>query len=119
MIETIVCVALAKELIYSKIVSVAQEYDVSESVMDYVVRNESGYNNCAVGDTHLVDPDGDPHVSLGAVQINRYYNPDISEAEATDIDFSLRFLAQKLKEGRGNLWTTYRNLQKHIASSRP
>lgn len=106
------CISLPKELIYAKITQYAQEYGVSESMMDYVVRHESRYDNCAVGDTHLIDPDGNPHVSKGAVQINEYWNPKISESEALDIDFSLKFLASNLADGKCRLWTTCRAFKK-------
>jgi len=118
LIESLICVALAKELIYHKIVEVSKEYGVSESVMDYVVRNESSYHNCAVGDTHLTDPEGNKHISRGLVQINEYYNATVTPEQAFDVDFSLRFLAEKLKEGKGRMWTTYRNMQKELLSKK-
>lgn len=110
------CNPVPKEIIYAKIAHYASIYGVSEGMMDYIVRNESHYSSCAIGDTHLTDPDGNPHLSLGAVQINRYWNPDVTEAEAYDIDFSLNFLADALSKGHCSRWTTCRAFQRLVAS---
>lgn len=102
MIEGLLCVAIAKSLVYDKIVTVSKDYGVSEGLMDYIVRNESNYNNCVQGDFHVPKP------SIGLVQINMHYHPYITPQQATDPTFALEFLASKLKEGKCDLWTTCR-----------
>lgn len=104
--ESLICVLVAKELVYSQIVTVSEKYGVSEGLVDYIVRNESGYNNCVRGDFHVPQP------SIGLVQINMHYHPYISPQQASDPTFALEFLASKLKEGKCNLWTTCRKFKK-------
>jgi hypothetical protein len=74
--------------------------------MTQIVKDESGFNQFAIGDTHLTAPDGSNHKSIGLVQINMYWNPTVTPEQAFDADFSLRFLAQRLKEGKCKLWST-------------
>lgn len=50
---------------------------------------------------------GQREKSYGLVQIHLPDNHSISYAEATDPDFALNFLAQKLSEGKGHLWSCY------------
>ncbi len=85
---------------------------MSEGVITYIVKNESNFNPRAVGDTHLTCPmTGEKMKSKGLVQISDCWWPEVGD-KAYDPDFALRFLAEKLSEGKGNLWTTYRNYQK-------
>lgn len=97
---------VTKEFIYDRITRYSTLYGVSEGLMTHIVSRESQFNNLAVGDTHLIDPKGNPHISLGLVQINRYWNPNISESQAFDVDFSLDFLAKSLKQGLCRRWST-------------
>ena len=97
---------VTKEYIYHQITHYSALYGVSEGLMTHIVERESQFNSLAVGDTHLTDPQGNPHISLGLVQINRYWNPNVSESQAFDVDFSLDFLASRLKEGKCRLWST-------------
>lgn len=102
MISALVCIVLAKELIYSKIEQVSHDYGVSEGLVTFIVENESHFNNCAVGDTDLEKP------SLGLVQISMLYNPSVTPEMAYDPDFSLEFLASRIREGKVSMWSTYR-----------
>lgn len=70
--------------------------------MDYIVRHESGYNNCARGDYHVPKP------SIGLVQINLWYHPDIRPIDAYNSLYALEWLASRLREGKCELWTTCR-----------
>jgi hypothetical protein len=79
----------------------AEEYGVSASVMKAVIECESQWNITALGDN------GE---SRGLVQIHRPSWPDITDAEAYTPEFAIDFLARKLSEGKGRLWTCYRNL---------
>lgn len=101
-LESFVCIALAKELIYTQIQEVSRDFGVSHELMDYIVRNESGYQNCAVGDYHVPKP------SYGLVQINLYYHPYVRLQDAHSSLFALEFLASNLREGKCRLWTTCR-----------
>lgn len=67
--------------------------------MRTVIGCESHFNPNAVGDHGL---------SRGLVQIYGPAWPEITDQEALDPEFSTRFLAEKLSEGQGNLWTCYR-----------
>lgn len=87
-----------EERIKSEIDTVAEEYGVSAEVMKTVVRCESGYKTTALGDGTK---------SRGLVQIHSDFH-DVTDEEAYDPKFALRFLAEKLKEGKGDLWTCYR-----------
>lgn len=50
---------------------------------------------------------GEQERSFGLVQIHLPAHPSISYEEATDVDFSLEFLAKNLSEGNGKIWTCY------------
>lgn len=58
---------------------------------------------------------GDQELSYGLAMIHLPSWPDISVDQATDPDFSLDFLAQKLSQGKGSLWTCYRIQHKNPA----
>lgn len=89
------------EWIKMRIAHYASIYGVSESTMNAVIKCESNYNPEAWGDKGN---------SRGLVQIHYPSHPTISDAQATDVEFALDFLARMLKEGRGSLWTCYRQL---------
>lgn len=91
-----------EERIKEEIHSVSQEYGVSEEVMTKVIQCESQFKKDALGDHGK---------SRGLVQIHSDYH-DVSDEEAYDPAYAIRFLAQHLKEGNGNLWTCFRKLVK-------
>ncbi len=95
-----------KEYIYDRITYYSSLYGVSEGVMTHIATAESSLNPLAVGDRHLIAPDGLPHKSIGLVQINKYWNPGITEEQAFNVEFSLEFLAKNLRDGRCYLWST-------------
>lgn len=106
LIESIACIALTKALIYDKITYYSQELGAYESMVDYIVRNESQYNNCAAGDFHV------PRPSFGLAQINLYYNPTVTQSEAYNPDFAIPYLINDLRAGKWRKWTTARAFQK-------
>lgn len=120
LIETVICLALAKELVFQRIDEVARDFGVSPALMTYIVSNESARTEdgdflpCGIGDDHLVAPDGKMHRSRGLVQINEYYNPQVRDREAFSMMFSLEFLASRLREGKCSMWTTCRAYMKKI-----
>lgn len=108
--QPIVYVAEAKEVepkevlievedVHHKIKRYAEEYGVDPEVMDTVVHCESRYNPRAVGDGGK---------SRGLVQIHADYHPHVTDDMAFDEDYALTFLAEKLQQGKGHLWTCYR-----------
>lgn len=109
MIETFVCLALTKSLIYDKITYYSRELGAYESMVDYIVRNESQYNNCAIGDAHIT---GSSTPSLGNVQINMKHNPDVAPQQAFNPDFAIPYLINDLRAGKCSKWTTCRNFRK-------
>lgn len=74
---------------------VALEAKVSSTTLYNLVWSESRLDPTRVSET------GD----YGLVQINLKYNPQVSEEEALDPEFSLRFSADKLKKGKESMWT--------------
>lgn len=88
-----------KETIQDMADRIADEYDVSRATVRAVIQCESNWNPQAIGDHGH---------SRGLVQIYDDYWPEVSHQEAHDPEFSIRFLAEKLSEGRGSLWTCYR-----------
>lgn len=105
MIETIACIALAKTLVFDKIEYYSRELGAYEGMVDYIVRNESGYYNCAKGDFHVPKP------SLGLVQINLHYNESVKPEEAYDADFAIQYLINDLRRGKCDKWTTCRKFR--------
>ena len=52
---------------------------------------------------------GDRELSFGLVQIHLPSHPSVSYEEATNSDYSIRFLARGLSEGRGSQWSCFRD----------
>lgn len=48
---------------------------------------------------------GELERSYGLSQIHLPDHPNVSHAQATDIDFALNFLAENLSEGRDRMWS--------------
>ena len=80
-----------------KIVYYSNQYGVSVSRMNKIIRCESGYNPQA----H--NPNGEN--SWGLVQINLKAHKNITIEQATDPDYAINYLAKNLAEGRGSMWT--------------
>jgi soluble lytic murein transglycosylase-like protein len=81
----------------------ANKYGVSEEVMHAVIKCESTYNKNAIGDQGN---------SYGLVQIHLPSWKNITKEQALDPEFAISFLAEKLSEGKGNLWTCYRKYRR-------
>jgi len=91
------------EWIRGRITHYADYYDVSEITLTNVVKCESGFNPKAINSSPQ-------EYSVGLVQINlrAHLKNGITKEMALDPEFSLDFLARKIKEGEGHLWTCYR-----------
>lgn len=81
---------------------VAEEYGVSGETMEAVIECESKY----VPDAYNASEN-----SLGLVQVHHASWPEVTDEQRTDPEWSIRFLAEKLKAGEGNLWSCYRALK--------
>ena len=68
------------------------------SVALLIIKAESSFNSRAVGDNGN---------SFGLVQIHRPSHPHITQEQAFDVHFSVKFLCDNLVAGRGSMWTTY------------
>ena len=81
----------------------ANRYGVSFNTMSRVINCESSWDIEAVGDG------GKSH---GLVQIHNPSHPKITREQATDPEFAINFLAENLSNGKGNMWTCYRMINK-------
>ncbi len=79
----------------------AKQFNVSPTVMHAVIKCESTYNPRAIGDGGH---------SRGLVQIYDSFHPTVTHAQAFDPEFAITFLAKNLAQGKGHLWTCYRQL---------
>lgn len=73
--------------------AIAEEYDIKYEHLEALVQCESSW-----------DPLADNGHDRGLVQINRTAWPDITDEQAFDPDWSLRWASQKIKEGKGEMW---------------
>ena len=55
---------------------------------------------------------GDDGNSIGIAQISLIWNPTITYVEATNVDFSLNFMARNFAEGHANYWSCWKILEK-------
>lgn len=108
-IEALACIAISKALVLDKIEYYSQEMGAYPAMVDFIIRNESTYNNCAVGDGHIT---GHDKPSLGLAQINLFHNPSVSPEEALDPDFAIKYLINDLRAGKISKWTTGRMFKK-------
>ena len=79
----------------------ASKYQVSSEVMNVIVKCESNYKPEAIGD-------GGKSFGLSQIHLPSW-GGKITQEEALDPDFALDFMAKRLSEGKGHLWTCYRN----------
>jgi len=77
------------------ILSVADEYGVSRSLMTNIAYSESRF-----------DPSADNGYDRGLFQINRRYHPDVSDECAFDALCSTRWAAQRIKDGYAHEWAS-------------
>mgnify|MGYP003403430693 FL=1 len=48
--------------------------------------------------------------SWGIAQINLYWHPEVSKAQALDPEFAIDFMAKRFKAGKASEWTCWRNI---------
>jgi len=116
--ESIICVLVAKELVYNKIEEAAYDFGVPKEQLMYIIKNEAAktrdgdYLPCGDGDLHLTDPTGKPHQSRGVAQINKYFHPDVRDIDAYNYKYAIEWTASRLREGKCSMWTTCRAYNK-------
>ena len=76
----------------------AKEAGVNPVIADFIVRKESGYTNAT----------GDSGKSVGPWQIHLGHDPTVTEKCARDLACSTAWSLARIKEGRANLWTTWK-----------
>ena len=92
-----------KEKMIDEIILInAFKYNLEPNLLHQVIKCESSYNPKAVGDGGH---------SRGLVQIYDDFHPDVTHEMAFDPEFSVEFLAKAISQGKGNMWTCYRNLE--------
>lgn len=85
--------------IKSYILSRAKAENVSTTIVSWIVEHESQWGRRMVGD------DGK---SLGIWMIDRQYHPNISEQCADSMTCSTRVSLEWLKQGKQDMWSTWR-----------
>lgn len=80
------------------------KYGISDQnkLLTEVIRCESRFDRYAIGDGGH---------SRGLVQIYDDFHPDITHEQAFNEEFAVEFLVKNVAEGRGHLWTCWRNLK--------
>lgn len=97
------------------ILKYSEEYDVSFALMSAIMDAE---NKNRIPDlqsslkynftkTSLGIYYGEREYSFGLVQINLHYNPHITMEQATDPEYSIKFLAKELSLGHHSKWGAY------------
>jgi len=87
----------------------AEEYAVDANTMRKVIQCES--HGSTTIQSRYKRPDGTREQSFGLAQIHLPDHPHVSLEEAIDPSFAIDFLAKHLAQGKGRLWTCYRNLK--------
>lgn len=107
-------IAKANETPQAHVRSFALEHNVSPELLDYVVSHESHYNSSEIGDLYITCKSG-PYkgksvYARGPLQITRCYHPDITDAQAFDLDWSLAWALPYLQDKQKciGMWTTCR-----------
>lgn len=78
----------------------AIEYKVSQELMEKIIQCESNWKVDAVNSSPK-------EYSVGISQINLKAHPHISEEQAKDPEFAIKFLASNLAQNKGKMWTCY------------
>lgn len=82
--------------------TVAEQNGISGKFLWEMLRRESTWRWCAVGDFHVSKP------SVGIAQINLRWNPAVTKEQALYWKWSVKWTARELKNGKVRKWTTGR-----------
>lgn len=80
--------------------SQAVEHGVDPQLALWIVKHESSFNPRAKGDGEA---------SRGLWQISKIYHPEVSDSEAFGVRSSTDWSLQRLRAGKVNEWSSYRN----------
>jgi soluble lytic murein transglycosylase-like protein len=78
----------------------AVEYGVDPFLALWIVKHESSFNPRAKGDGKA---------SRGLWQISKIYHPEVSDAMAFNVASSTEWSLERIRSGKVNEWSTYRN----------
>jgi transglycosylase-like protein with SLT domain len=78
----------------------AEQRGVDPQLALWIVKHESSFNPRAKGDGEA---------SRGLWQISRVYHPEVSDAEAFSVSSSTEWSLGRIRAGRINEWSSYRN----------
>jgi hypothetical protein len=78
----------------------AVENGVDPQLALWIVKHESSFNPGAKGDGEA---------SRGLWQISKVYHPEVSDAEAFGVKTSTEWSLARIRDGKVNEWSTYRN----------
>lgn len=109
----------APKTIPEKIYEYANKYNVSGELMEKIVRCENHELNPKLQSKlkyKFSDPSsgiiyGEREMSYGLAQIHLPAHPGISYEQATDVDFSLDFMAKNIAKGKGSMWSCYNKVK--------
>jgi hypothetical protein len=100
---------LTKAELLDKVYNYADSYNVSAKTMISVINCENKEWDTNL-QSRIINKRGQREESYGLSQIHLPSHPSITLEEATDPDFSIKFMAEKLSQKKGNMWTCYRKL---------
>lgn len=118
-------IELPKQLTPREIVQVkAVEYGVPAPLLEKMITCESQWQT-TVQSRHIYPRDipkvgikkGTRERSFGIAQLNLDWNPNITYEQATDPEFAIDFMAKKVSEGKGHLWSCFPKPMKQIKAS--
>jgi hypothetical protein len=78
----------------------AVEHGVDPRLALWIVKHESSFNPRAKGDGEA---------SRGLWQISRIYHPEVSDARAFNVATSTEWSLERIRSGKVNEWSSYRN----------
>lgn len=104
-----------KDELVQKVYQYADTYDVNPKTMIGIIdcENRSWDTDLQSGLRYKEGnrwgfPAGTREKSYGLAQIHLPDNKQVTLKQAQDPDYSLEFMAKKLSEGRGKMWTCYK-----------
>lgn len=100
---TIVELKSDKQIITELVNKYAKEYNVSSYQMLRTIECESNFQNVqsAIVKNNVRED------SWGIAQINLFWNPTITKAQALDFDFSVKYMASEFAKGNQSHWYGY------------
>lgn len=88
---------------------VAEEESIDWKILAALFQKETQWNCSRIGDTHL------PKASVGCYQISRIYHPEVTDAQAMDLEWSSHWTAKRLK-AKADKWGMETAIMMHNGS---